>query len=161
MPNVPPEPHLFSQVDVLCSSSYPEGPAGEPLSEIGMLLRELLSMQARQNELLGELVSQVSQNHRRKAFELGMWKQAHPELAEFCRRAAVKLERVQTDLLSTITEEVDDNADALLDSEFVLGEFVDRFGAKFMHLNGLLQVLAQLGNAPDIQFQPAETPKDA
>ncbi len=126
-----------------------------------MLLREMLSAQGQQNRLLGELVSQITHLHRRRNYELGLWKQANPELAEFCRRAAIQLERVQTDLLSTITEEIDDNADDLLDSEYVLGEFVDRFGSKFMHLNGLLQVLTQLGNAPDLQFQPAETPHDA
>ena len=126
-----------------------------------MLLRELVSAQGQQSRLLSELISHISHSHRRKMYDLGMWKQSHPELAEFCRRAAIKLERVQTDLLSTITEEVDDNVDALLDNEYVLGEFVDRFGPKFMHLNGLLQVLSQLGNAPDIQFQPSETAKDA
>lgn len=161
MPNVPREPHYFSQIDVIHSLPRPEPPASEPLSEVCVLLRELLSVQDRQNELLENLVSQVGQSQRRKTLELALWKRANPELAEFCRRAATTLERVQTDLLSSITEEVEYNADTLLDSEFGLAEFVDRFGTKFMHLNALLQILSQLGNAPDIQFQAPETPKDA
>jgi hypothetical protein len=31
-----------------------------------------------------------------------------------------------------------------LDGEFVLSEFVDRFGPRMAHLNGVLQVLAQI-----------------
>lgn len=124
-------------------------------------MRELLGAQDRQNELLEELVSQTSQYQRRKTMELALWKKSHPELAEFCKRAAGKLERVQTDLLASITEEVEYNSETLMESEFGLSEFVDRFGSKFMHLNALLQVLSQLGNAPDIQYQSSESTKDA
>ena len=119
-------------------------------------MREMISAQDRQNELLEELVDQVGQTHKRKLLELALWKRSNPELAEYCRRAAVKLERVQADLLASIVEEVDSNAEMLLDSEFGLSEFIDRFGPKFMHLNGLFQILAQLGNAPEIQIQRHE-----
>ena len=46
-----------------------------------------------------------------------------------------------------LTTEVNDNADALADGEFMLTEFVDRFGPRLAHLNGVLQVLAQLSSA--------------
>jgi hypothetical protein len=155
------EPHFFSQIDVV--HSLPQSKSeSQPLSEINTLLRELLAAQRRQNDLMEELILQVNQSYRRKTIELALWKRANPELAEFCRRSAIKLERVQTELLSTITDEVEDNAETFLDSEFSLNEFVDRFGTKFMHLNAILQVLSQLGNAPDIQVQQAsESPKDS
>jgi hypothetical protein len=91
---------------------------------------------------------------------LGRWKLSHPELAEYCKRAAKKLERIQTDLLSSITEEIETNADVLLDSEFGLNEFVDRFGAKFLQLHSLLQILTQLGSAPDLQVTTHEIQRD-
>jgi hypothetical protein len=116
-------------------------------------MRELIAAQDRQNALLEELISQTGQHQRRKAVELALWKRSNPELSEFCRKAAVKLERVQTDLLSTITEEIDTNSESLLESEYCLNEFVDRFGMKFVQLNALVQVLTQLGNAPDIRIQ--------
>ncbi len=109
----------------------------------------MLAAQDRQNELLEELVGQISQMHRQRMHELATWKQANPDLSYFCRLAADKLGKVQTDMLSTITTEVEDGFENFLDSEYALGEFVDRFGPRFAHLNGLLQVLAQLGNAPD------------
>jgi hypothetical protein len=41
-----------------------------------------------------------------------------------------------------------------MDGEFMLNEFVDRFGPRLAHLNGVLQVLTQLGSTPN----PANTP---
>lgn len=162
MTNAPREPHFFSQIDVIHSAPRPiDSTAREPLSELCVLMREMLHAQDRQNELLEELISQTTQGHRRRSLELALWKRSHPELSDFCRRAADKLERVQTDLLASITEEVEYSADTLLESEFGLSEFIDRFGTKFMHLNALLQVLSQLGNAPDLQFQTSESHKDA
>lgn len=161
MTNVPREPHFFSQIDVFHSVPYPVESPSEPFSKLCVLMRQFLVAQSRQNELLEELVSHATQHQRRKTVELGLWKRANPELAEFCKRAAAKLERVQTDLLASITEEVEYQSDALLESEFALNDFVDRFGMKFMHLNALLQVLSQLGNAPDVQIQASETPRDA
>lgn len=163
MANNSREPHYITQIDVF-RSSMPTPPVTsirEPLSELCVLMRELLSAQDRQNELLETLIAQGEQKHRRRATELALWKRANPELSDYCRRAANKLERVQTDLLSSITEEVEYNGDSLLDSEFGVSEFVDRFGSKFMHLNALLQVLAQLGNAPDLQYQASENARDA
>jgi len=41
-----------------------------------------------------------------------------------------------------------------LDGEFMLNEFVDRFGPRLAHLNGVLQVLSQLSAAPDSAGAP-------
>jgi hypothetical protein len=55
---------------------------------------------------------------------------------------------VQVEFLQGMTTEINDNADALMDGEFVLNEFVDRFGPRLAHLNGVLQILAQLSSTP-------------
>ena len=55
--------------------------------------------------------------------------------------------KVQTQFLDTLTAEVNENAEELLDGEFLLNEFVDRFGPRLAHLNGVIQVLAQVGAA--------------
>jgi hypothetical protein len=47
-----------------------------------------------------------------------------------------------------MTEEINENSDVLMDGEFMLNEFVDRYGPRLAHLNGVLQVLAQLSTAP-------------
>ena len=155
MQNSTPRPYFVSQITV-APSSVPVAVRPEPVSELCGLMKEMISAQDRQNELLEELIGQVGQSYKRKVVELALWKRSNPELAEYCRKAAMTLERVQTDLLASIVEEVDTNADLLLDSEFGLSEFIDRFGPKFMHLNGLFQILAQLGNAPEIKIHRQE-----
>lgn len=140
-------PPLFTQVDISPNaiSSTTTNP-NEP--EQTRLLREILTAQDRQNELLEELVNQLSGPQKQRNHEIGQWKSANPELAQNCRLAAETLSRVQTEFLSTLTQEVNENADVLFDGDFMLNEFVDRFGPRLAHLNGVLQVLAQLSAAP-------------
>lgn len=110
------------------------------------LLRHLVAGQQQQNKLLENLIQQTSAANNQRASELQQWKNANPELAVACRRAAETLSRVQTEFLNTLTEEVADSEDHLIEGEYMLNEFVDRFGPRLAHLNGVLQVLAQLGN---------------
>ena len=111
------------------------------------LLRQLVSAQQQQNRLLEELIHQQVALNKQRANELQQWKNANPELARSCRRAAETLSRVQTRFLDVLTEEIADSEDHLIDGEYMLNEFVDRFGPRLAHLNGVLQVLAQLGSA--------------
>ena len=144
------EPSLFTQLDVSPSSHpAPVAPAAAASQETNQLLRQLLTGQDRQNELLEEMIAQVQASQRQRAGELGQWKQANPHLAKRCRRAAESLSKVQTTFLESLTEEIEDNADGMMDGEFVLNEFIDRFGPRMAHLNGVLQLLTQLSSAPE------------
>jgi hypothetical protein len=134
---------LFTQVDISPSALTSTTANGEP--EQTRLLRDILTAQDRQNELLEELVNQLTAPQKQRNQELGQWKSANPELAQHCRAAAETLSRVQTEFLNSLTQEVNENAEVLCDGEFMLNEFVDRFGPRLAHLNGVLQVLAQLG----------------
>jgi hypothetical protein len=146
---------LFSQIDV-SPTAYPpvsSSSHGEQ-AEQTRLLREILAAQDRQNELLEELVNQLSTAGKQRASELGQWKQANPQLARHCRMAAEALGKVQTEFLESLTREISSNYETLLDGEFMLNEFIDRFGPRMAHLNGLLQVLSQLSATPN----PTGTP---
>ncbi|MGI9467186.1 MAG: hypothetical protein ACR2OA_08705 [Rubripirellula sp.] len=110
------------------------------------LLTELVAGQKQQNRLLEELVHQQVAANKQRATELQQWKNANPELARSCRQAAETLSRVQTQFLDTLTEEIADSEEHLVEGEYMLNEFVDRFGPRLAHLNGVLQVLAQLGS---------------
>jgi hypothetical protein len=113
------------------------------------LLRQLVVGQERQSKLLEELIQQTGAAQRQRASELGQWKQANSELSRRCRVAAETLSRVQNEFLANLTEEVADNEECLLDGEFLLNEFVDRYGPRLAHLNGVLQVLSQLSCTAD------------
>jgi hypothetical protein len=138
-----PTSSLFPDVNVTAATPAPTAPERSD-HENTRLLKEILAAHDRQNELLEELVSQLGAAQRQRTQELGHWKAANPQLAQNCRTAAEALSRVQTAFLQTLTEEVNANAEGLADGEFLLSEFVDRFGPRLAHLNGILQVLAQL-----------------
>ena len=146
-------PPLFSQIDVAQPFLPPIGGQQARFNdlEVNGLLRQLLAGQDRQNELLEELIGQISSNHRQRVQELGQWKQANPRLARNCRAAAEALGKVQTEFLNSLTREIGDNFENLIEGDFMLNEFVDRFGPRMAHLNGILQVLSQLA----AQIRPA------
>ncbi|MDB4533434.1 hypothetical protein N9242_01080 [Vicingaceae bacterium] len=132
------------RIDVTPSASDPPVPnENQVMLE---LMRHLVAGQDRQNELLEELVDQMNAGQRQRASELGQWKEANPMLARQCRKAAESLSRVQTEFLESMTEEINENFESMLDGEFVLNEFVDRFGPRLAHLNGVLQLLSQLSS---------------
>ncbi len=152
-PNRPTTPALFSQVEISTSSNTDHIISAE--GDQTHLLRQILASVDRQNEILEELVSQLSSAQRQRNAELTQWKQSNPHLARNCRQAAETLSRVQTEFLSIMTSEVCENSDVLLDGEFMLNEFVDRFGPRLAHLNGVLQVLSQLSSTPQASQPPA------
>jgi hypothetical protein len=141
---------LYSQLDV--------SPAGRPREvasrdEQVNLLREVLNAQERTNELLEDLAGTMATQLKQRANELQNWRNAHPQLAEACREAAEALSRVQTEYLNRMTDDINEQSEDLVDGEFVLNEFIDRYGPRLAHLNGVIQVLAQLSSVPD----PANT----
>lgn len=129
-------------------SSSPAQQNYDPNAVIIALLRQLVASQTKNNQLLEELIQQQNAVQKQRANELGQWKEANPELAHCCRTAAETLSRVQTQFLRNLTEEVQENEECLLDGEFMLNEFVDRYGPRLAHLNGVLQVLSQLSSVP-------------
>ena len=145
-----PASSLFTQVDISAGTHVARPREGQGAADEQLVvLRNILAAQDRQNELLEELTNQLSASQKQRNTELGQWKQANPALARNCRSAAEALSRVQIEFLNSMTEEINDNVEALMDGEFVLSEFVDRFGPRLAHLNGMLQVLAQLSSTPN------------
>ncbi len=142
-----PNASLFTQMDISASQAGGQAGANQSRESATRVLEQILAAQDRQNELLEELVQQLGAAQRQRSAELGQWKQANPKLAERCRQAAETLSRVQTEFLHSLTDEVEHSADVLMDGEFMLTEFVDRFGPRLAHLNGVLQVLSQLSGA--------------
>ncbi|MFO0263823.1 MAG: hypothetical protein ACK53V_19510, partial [Planctomycetota bacterium] len=115
-------------------------------SEMTALLKQLVAGQNRQNEMLEELIDQMGAAQRQRAAELGQWREANPALARRCRAAAEALSQVQTEFLENITIDIKENYENMLDGDFALNEFVDRYGPRLAHLNGVLQVLSQLSS---------------
>jgi len=146
---------FYSQVDVGPAHNLEESDATPDREhENTVLLRDILSAQDRTNELLEELVSVMAATQKQRAAELNQWRKANPRLTQACRRAAESLSQVQVEYLSRMTEEVSDTVDDLVEGEFMLSEFVDRYGPRLAHLNGIIQVLAQLSGGSGSNEQP-------
>ena len=112
-----------------------------------------MNAQERTNEFLEELVTTMATQQKQRASELHQWRNAHPKLAAACREAAEALSRVQIEYLNRLTDDINEQSEDLVEGEFVLNEFVDRYGPRLAHLNGVIQVLAQLSSVPN----PANT----
>jgi len=137
---------FFTQVDISANAPTTGRPAPTgDLTETNVLLRQLVEEGRKQSELLLEILAQVSLQHRQRNAELRAWKEANPQLSKACRKAAESLARVHTEYLSGIAEEAAENAEDFSDSDYALGEFIDRYGPRLAHFNGVLQLLAQLG----------------
>lgn len=153
--NQPSLAPLFSQVDV-STGSVPR-PVLPPAEEQTELLRDVLSAQDRTNELLEELVGTIAASHKQRNQELAKWKNANPELAKSCHDAAETLSKVQVEYLDRMTEEISDTGEDLVYGDFMLTEFIDRYGPRLAHLNGVIQVLAQLsGGVKGVSDQDGE-----
>jgi hypothetical protein len=139
---------LFTQVDITQNVASAPAPAIGTGVEQSNLLRDILQAMDRQNELMEELISQVNNVQRQRMQELAQWKEANPRLSKNCRIASEALAKVQTEFLSSLASEVNENPEGLLEGEYMLNEFIDRYGPRLAHLNGVLQVLTQLGSPP-------------
>ena len=123
------------RIDVAQNAS--ENPVSQPInlqSEIVTLLHQMVQGQDRQNELLEEMVEQMGASQRQRNNELTQWKDANPLLARRCRAAAEALSQVQTEFLQNMTADVNDTYEGMMDSDFVLNEFVDRYGPRLLSL---------------------------
>lgn len=118
-----------------------------------VLLKQLVEGQKKEIALLEQLGNHLIGPQRARQAELTKWKEAHPALADQCRTASEMLGKVQQQFLANLTQEIADSDESLVDSDFMLNEFVDRFGPRLAHLNGVVQVLSQLSSAPN---SPAE-----
>jgi len=143
---------VFSiDVSAEATSNTPPRPT-EVGAALVALTRQLIESQQRQNQLLDQILQvnkQVLQasNHSntQRQSELTQWRNAHPKLVRSCKDALETLSGVQTEFLQNLADEVAESKDALSESEYVFSEFLDRYGPRMAHLNGVLQVLNHLG----------------
>ena len=148
-------PAYTTQIDISAAgwpAAQPTGLTGDP-GETTRLLRDMVVLQQKSCELLTELLNQVSQQQRQRNAELKAWREANPELAVSCRYAAESLAKVHTEFLANVAREAFENAEDYVDSEYALGEFIDRYGPRLAHFNGVLQLFGQLA-APATQPGP-------
>jgi hypothetical protein len=110
------------------------------------LLRQMVAVQQEQVALLKAQLANQDSGARWRAF-LGRWEQEFPTIASACKQALPALERTYLALIRDLTDRVNSADTGDLEDEFVLTEFLDRFGIRVGQLGNILSQLAPLAEA--------------
>ncbi len=111
------------------------------------LQRQVLEIQRQQLELARE-ATQVGRDQRaRQIAELERWQNSHEMVIDQSKESLTNLEQVHASLIGEMANYVSENHENLLDGDFALTDFVDRFGPRLAHLNTMLAVLRPLAAA--------------
>jgi hypothetical protein len=108
------------------------------------LLHDLLTVQREQVALTREMLQFARENRQRQQTELEAWQRENQNVVEKCREVLGILSRVHSGMLSDLAEYVRENEETMLESDFSVSEFVDRFGPRLHHLSAMLGVLKQV-----------------
>src|SRR5688572_31435168 len=122
------------------------------------LLKQLVEGQQREIKLLEEVAHWVGLSHKQRQHEITQWKESNPDLARSCRLATEALVKVQNDFIHKLTEEASDSFETMMDSEYMLSEFIDRFGPRMAHLGGVLHMVSSLSAAKEAKEAPPAAP---
>lgn len=118
--------------------------------EVADLLRQALDVQREQLAVQKAQLANQDGLARWRAF-LARWEADFPGIGQTCRHLLPVVERAYLNLIRELTDKLKEGGGDL-DDEFVLGEFLDRYG---MRLNQLGTILGQLGTLADAA--PAES----
>jgi hypothetical protein len=109
--------------------------------------RQILENQRQQLELAREAAQMGRDQRSRQGAELERWQHSHEGVIEDCRGALGQLETVHAALMADLARYVDENHENLVEGDFSLSDFVDRFGPRLAPLNTMLAVLRPLAAA--------------
>jgi hypothetical protein len=134
------------QIDV--SSSLPvsvEPPATPvPPNETVQLLKQLLEVAREQLAYQRASLAAHDMTARWRSF-LSRWQHEFPGLSDSCRKAMPALERCYGQLISDLTDRLNDEDG--VDNDFALQEFLDRYGMRLAQLGTILNLVAPLAEA--------------
>lgn len=106
--------------------------------------RQILEAQKQQLELTREAAQFARDQRTRQIADLERWQASHDVVIDDCKQALGQLEAVHASLMGDLARHVEENHENLVDGDFALSDFVDRFGPRLAHLNTMLAVLRPL-----------------
>jgi hypothetical protein len=127
-------------------NSYPQANFLTPGSDAAELLRQLLETQREQLNCLRTMAAGHDVMARWRAF-LARCRRDHPELPDACRKALPILEHSYGSMIVALAEELRQNGQDALESEFALQDFHDRYGMRLGQLGNLLNLVGPLAEA--------------
>ncbi len=136
------------QIDVTSSlpRATPEPPQSQSSAgpEVVDLLRQILEVQREQLAAQRAAAASHDMSARWRCY-LSRWQEEFPGLAEGCRRAMPHLERSYAQMISDLTERLNDEDG--VDNDFALSEFLDRYGMRLAQLGTIINLVSPLADA--------------
>ncbi len=134
-----------SQFDV-GSSTPPSPPPAPSPAELTDLVRQLLDVQREQLAQLQATAAAHDTSARWRAL-VARWKQDFPELPDACRQALPILERAYGAVIAALVEELRQNGPDAFESDYILQDFLDRYGMRLGQIGNILNLVAPLAEA--------------
>jgi hypothetical protein len=133
----------------------PPIPPGDVVAQLLNQMNQILDIQRDQLNQMLELqrahlqhVRAVSQEQiARWRHILGRWQDENPEMTAACKKAYPVLEKAYVQMALNLIEEMADQGDDALDSEFAVQEFLDRYGMKMGQLSHILSIIGPMSEA--------------
>ncbi|QJW95640.1 hypothetical protein [Frigoriglobus tundricola] len=132
---------VYVMPPALTIHGHPEPPS----AEVADLLRQLVALQQEQVALLKAHQASQDGTARWRSF-LARWEAEFPGIGAACKQALPALERAYLTLVRELTDKINADPDALTD-EFLLSEFLDRYGMRLGQVGNLMSQLAPLADA--------------
>jgi hypothetical protein len=117
-----------------------------PTSEVGDLLRQMLDVQREQVQLLKAQVAAQDGLSKWRAF-LTRWDGEFPNIGGACKEILPVLERAYLGMIRELTDRLRSGERDDLDDEFVMGEFLDRYGIRLGQLGNIISQLSPIADA--------------
>ena len=127
-------------------------PDPPPPGDVSDLLRQVLEVQRDQLAVLRQQAAQHDGAARWRAF-LSRWKDEFPGIGPACKTVLPVVERAYLTLVQDLTDRLMDNDAESIENEFVLNEFLDRYGTRLGQLGTVLSQISPLADASPVETQ--------
>jgi len=117
-----------------------------PTSELADLMRQMLDVQREILQCQRAAAAAHDMTSRWRGF-LNRWQNEFPHLSKHCRKALPALERTYGRMIADLVEQLNDEGDEALDTDFALQEFLDRYGMRLAQLGTILNLVGPLAEA--------------
>lgn len=132
----------------------PAAPASpSPIHETPELLRQLIEIQREQLALARNAAIAADNLTRWKNF-LGRWHEDFPQIGHACKEVLPVVERTYLRIIQELADRLrGDDADDL-DNEYVLAEFLDKYGVRLGQLSTIIGQLSPIADATPAPVEP-------
>lgn len=119
------------------------------------MLRQLIEMNRQSLEFAREATQAARDQRARQHLELERWQNNHQNMIFDSRGVLQALEQVHGQIMEHLVNTVHEKQDELMEGEFALGDFTDRYGPRLAHLNTILSILRPLAALAQQQQEQA------